>query len=697
MKKFGRFIAKQRILVLIIATVLLVPAIYGTINTRINYSILDYVPAGLDSTEGQKILSENFTAAESSMLIVEGMETNDILKLKNKISNIENIKDVIWIDDLLNVSIPDDMFPDDIRQVFFSENSTILLINFEYEKISDETHKAIDDIRKVAGKQSFLSGVTAIVKDTKDLSDRETPFYILIAVVLSIIVLAMTMKSTIIPFIFLVGIGFAVLYNMGTNIFLGEISYITKAIAGVLQLGVTMDYSIFLLHRYDEEREKFSDKTEAMAEAISKTIVSISGSSLTTIAGFLALCAMQLTLGKDIGIVMAKGVLLGVICTITVLPALLLIFDKPIHRFSHRTLLPTFEKTASFVTKKYKLFIVIFLIAFIPSIYGKVNTGVYYNLDESLPRDMKSIVATNKLKEQYNMITTHFILISDKLPSYKVKEMVQKMEKVDGIEKVIAADKYVGPEIPEEFIPEDIKQKIESNGYKLILANSKYKAARAEENAQIEEIISIAKSYDKNAMITGEGPLTKDLIKISETDFKRVSFASILAIFLIILLIFGSVTIPVILVMSIELAIFINMGIPFYTGTTIPFIASIVIGCIQLGATVDYAILMTTRFREELRNGHDKFKAAEIAVKGSARSIVTSALTFFVATFGVSVISDMELIKALCFMMSRGAVISMVVIVFVLPSILLASEKLISVTTRNWKEKEIKKEAVYNS
>ncbi|MCM1991437.1 efflux RND transporter permease subunit [Oceanirhabdus seepicola] len=697
MKKFGRFIAKQRVLVLIIATVLLLPAIYGMINTRINYSILDYVPAGFDSTEGQKILSENFTAAESSMLIVEGMETNDILKLKSKISNIENIKDVIWIDDLLNVSVPNEMLPDDIREVLFSENSTILLINFEYEKISDETHAAIDEIREVAGEQCFLSGITAIVKDTKDLSDKETPLYILIAVVLSILVLAMTMKSTIIPFVFLVGIGFAVIFNMGTNIFLGEISYITKALAGVLQLGVTMDYSIFLLHRYDEEREKFSDKTEAMAEAISKTIVSISGSSLTTIAGFLALCVMQLTLGKDIGIVMAKGVLFGVICTVTVLPALLLVFDKPIHRFSHRTLLPSFEKTASFVTKKYKLFIVIFLIAFIPSIYGKINTGVYYNLDESLPRDMKSIVATNKLKEQYNMSTTHFILISDKLSSYKVKEMVGKMEKVDGIEKVIAVDKYLGPEIPAEFIPQDIMEMVQNNGYKLILANSKYKAARAEENAQIEEMTNIAKNYDENAMIAGEGPLTKDLIKISESDFKRVSFASILAIFLIILLIFGSATIPVILVMSIELAIFINMGIPFYTGTTIPFIASIVIGCIQLGATVDYAILMTTRFREELRNGHDKVKAAEIAVKGSARSIVTSALAFFVATFGVGVISDMELIKSLCLMMSRGALISMVVIIFILPSLLLAGEKLISVTTRNWKNKEAKKEAVYNS
>ncbi len=697
MKKFGRVIAKHRILVLIIATILLIPAIYGTINTRINYSILDYVPAGFDSTDGQKILSENFTAAESSMLIVEGMETNDILKLKAKLSNIENIKDVIWIDDLLNVSIPNEVLPDDIREVLFSENSTILLINFEYEKISDETHKAIDDIRKVAGKQCFLSGITAIVKDTKDLSDKETPLYILIAVVLSIVVLAMTMKSTIIPFVFLVGIGFAVLFNMGTNIFLGQISYITKALAGVLQLGVTMDYSIFLLHRYDEEREKYSDKTEAMAEAISKTIVSISGSSLTTIAGFLALCAMQLTLGKDIGIVMAKGVLFGVICTITVLPSLLLIFDKPIHRFSHRTLLPTFEKTASFVTKKYKLFIVIFLVAFVPSIYGKINASVYYNLDESLPKDMKSIVATNKLKEQYNMSTTHFILVSDQLSSYKVKEMVKEMEEVDGIEKVIAVDKYLGPEIPAEFIPQDIMSMVQNNGYKLMIANSKYKAARAEENAQIEEMTNIAKRYDENAMIAGEGPLTKDLIKISESDFKRVSFASILAIFLIILVIFGSITIPIILVMSIELAIFINMGIPFYTGTEIPFIASIVIGCIQLGATVDYAILMTTRFREEIRNGHDKVKAAEIAVKGSARSIVTSALAFFVATFGVGVISDMELIKSLCLMMSRGAIISMIVIIFVLPSLLLAGEKIISVTTRNWKDKEVEKEAVYNS
>jgi len=687
MKKFGKFIAKQRILILIIATLLLLPSVYGIINTRINYDMLSYVPKGLDSTEGQKILTDNFSSADSTMLVVEGMDTKGVLKLKDKISKVKGVERVVWIDDLLDVSIPKEVLPKDIRDTFYSKNSTLLLIDFKYGKLSVETQKAIGEIRKVAGKQCFLSGVAAILKDTKDLSDRETPYFILVAVILSVIVLALTMKSTLIPFIFLTGIGYAILYNLGTNILLGEVSYITKAIAAVLQLGVTMDYSIFLLHRYDEEREICNDKEEAMADAISKTLVSISGSSLTTIAGFLALCVMQLTLGRDIGIVMAKGVLFGVISTITILPALILIFDKPIHRFSHKTILPSFKKAAYFVTNKYKVFIVIFILAFIPAIYGNNHAKVYYNLDDSLPKDLPSIVATNKLKQEYNMITTHFIIINDKVPSYQVKEMVKKIEKVDGIEKVVALDKYIGSEIPKEFIPKDIIDKVENNSYKLILANSKYKAARDEENAQIEEINKIVKHYDSKAMITGEGPLTKDLIQISETDFKRVSFLSIIAIFAIILIVFMSISIPIILVMAIELAIFINMGIPYYTGNSIPFIASIVIGCIQLGATVDYAILMTTRFREELRNGHDKVKSAEIAVMGSARSIVTSGLTFFAATIGVYFISDMEVIKTLCLMMARGALISMLVIIFILPSLLLVSERFISITTKNWRKK----------
>ncbi|MFD3158165.1 RND family transporter [Haloimpatiens sp. FM7330] len=691
MKRFGRFISKNSILVIVISVLLLFPALFGMISTRINYDLLTYLPKNLDSMKGQQILENDYSDAATSMLIIEDMEAKDIVKIKNKVSKVEGVNNVIWVDDLLDTSIPKEILPDELKKGFYSNNSTMLIIKFNGSSSCDETQKAIASIRKLANKQCFLSGMSAIVKDTKDLADKETPFYVLLAVIFSVIVLSLTMKSAIIPFIFLLEIGIAILYNFGTNIFLGEISYVTKALAAVLQLGVTMDYSIFLLHRYDEERGNFEDKREAMAEAISKTIVSITGSSLTTVAGFLALCTMSLGLGKDIGIVMAKGVLLGVICTVTVLPALILVFDKPIHRFSHKTVLPSFEKAANLVTKKYKVFIVLFLLLFIPAIYGNNHTKVYYNLDESLPKDMESIVATNKLKKDYKMTTTHFILVSDKVKSYKAKEMIKKIEKVDGIDKVLAYDKFIGPALPESFIPKDIKEIFKHGGYNLIIANSKYKAARDEENAQIDKIITIAKSYDSHAMVAGEGPLTKDLIEVADKDFKNVSFASIIAIFAIILLLFASGAIPILLVSAIELAIFINMAIPYYTGTVIPFIASIVIGCIQLGATVDYAILMTTRFREEIRNGYDKFEAMNIAVKGSAKSIVTSGLTFFAATSSVGIVSNMDLIKCLCGMIARGALISMGVIIFILPSILLVCEKFIKVSTRNWdKESEFK-------
>lgn len=687
MKKFGRFIAKNKILVVVVSILLMFPALYGMISTKINYDLLTYLPQNLDSMKGQEILDKKYSDAANSMLIIENMEPKDIIKIKDKVAKVKGVNKVVWIDNVLDTTIPKEILPDEAKKAFYSDKSTMLIIKFNESASSEITQHAITDIRKVTNKQCFLSGMSAIVKDTKDLADKETPFYVLLAVIFSVIVLSLTMKSVIIPFIFLAAIGLAILYNFGTNIFFGQISYVTKALAAVLQLGVTMDYSIFLLHRYDEERVKTEDRNEAMAEAIANTIVSITGSSLTTIAGFLALCAMTLALGKDIGLVMAKGVLLGVISTVTVLPALILIFDKPIHKFSHKTVLPEFDKVADLVTNKYKVFIVVFLVLFIPAIYGNNHTKVYYNLDESLPKDMPSIVATNKLKKQYNMTTTHFILVNDKLESYKVREMVDKIEKVDGVDKVLSYDKLIGASIPESFIPKDIKDIFKKDEHNLIIVNSKYKAARNEENAQINEIIKIVKSYDKNGMVAGEGPLTKDLIEIADTDFKHVNLVSIAAIFVIILLIFTSLSIPILLVAAIELAIFINMAIPFYTGTTIPFIASIVIGCIQLGATVDYAILMTTRFREEIRNGYDKLDAARITVKGTAKSIVTSGLTFFAATASVGIVSNMDLIKTLCGMIARGALISMGVILFILPSILIVCEKVVSVTSMNWKGK----------
>ncbi|SHH49791.1 efflux RND transporter permease subunit [Clostridium grantii] len=687
MHKFGKFISKNRVGVLIVAVILLFPALYGFIKTPVNYDILSYLPQNLDSMKGQNIIDKEFNDAATAMLIIENMEAQDIVKIKEKIAAVDGVDKVIWTDDALDISIPKEMIPDTVKNILYKENSTMVIVKFTETASSERTMNAIGEIRKDLNKQCFLSGIAAIVKDTKDLADKETPIYVVIAVVLSIIVLSLTNKSVLIPFIFLVSTGFAILYNFGTNMFLGQISYITKALAAILQLGVTMDYSIFLMHRYDEERGKFDHKVDAMAVAIEKTVVAIAGSSLTTIAGFLALCVMELTLGKDIGLVMAKGVLIGLISTVTILPALILIFDKPIHRFSHKTILPSFEKTSKVVTNKYVVFIVIFLVAFIPAIYGNNHTKVYYTLDESLPKDLPSIVATNKLKDDYNMTTTHFIVIKDNIEPYKVKEMVDKISDLDGINNAVSYGSLIGPEIPEEFIPDDIKEIFKKGGYQLVIANSEYKAARDEENQQVDQVIKIVKSYDSTGYVAGEGPLTKDLVEIAGTDFKKVSIASIIAIFFILVVVFQSISIPIILVLSIELAIFINMGIPFYTGSVIPFIASIVIGCIQLGATVDYAILLTNRFREEIREGKDSREAAQISVKESAKSIVTSALTFFAATAGVGFISDMDIVKVLCSMLARGAIISMIVIVFILPSILLASEKIISVTSFHWKEK----------
>jgi len=619
------------------------------------------------------------------------MEGKDVSSLKEKIAKVEGVEGVVWIDDLLDIDVPKEIIPGEIKDIFYQENFTLMIVQFENPSSSDETQAAIGQMRKIMNKQCFFSGTSAILKDTIELSDKETPIFVLVAVVLAVIVLGLTLSSTVIPFIFLAAIGVAILYNMGTNVFLGEISHLTKALAAVLQLGVTMDFSIFLLHRYEEELSRTKEKVDAMAEAISKTMISISGSSLTTIAGFLALGVMKLGIGRDIGFVMAKGVALGVISTVTILPALILVFDKAIHRFRHKTILPEFEKTANFITKHYKGFLLLFVIVLVPAVYGKMNAPVYYNLDESLPEDMESIVALNKMKDKFNMMTTHMIVINDDLPSYEKKEMIDRIENLDGIQLIAGYDKYIGPAVPDSFIPDEIKEICKKDGYSMLIANSNYRAATDELNNQISEMNKIVKSYDPDGLITGEGALTKDLIEIADVDFKNVSIVSIIAIFAIIMLVFYSLSIPVLLVASIELAIFINMAIPFYTNTVIPFIASIVIGCIQLGATVDYAILLATRYREEIRNGYEKHEAMKIALKGSINSIVTSGLTFFAATVGVGIIADMDLISALALMISRGALISMVVIITVLPALLMVSEKVIEKTTFHWKQKPLQK------
>ncbi|WP_303188520.1 RND family transporter [uncultured Clostridium sp.] len=684
MKKISQLIAKNRVLILIIAIILLIPSAIGYFNTKVNYDILSYLPNDLETREAQKILKDEFDCGSLAMLIVEGMDNKDVAKLKEKVEVVDGVSEVIWINDALDISVPKEILPDLVKNIFFSDNSTMMIVKLRDTDASESTEKAIEEIRKITGKQAFLSGVAGVIKDTKDLADKETPIYVLIAVILSIIVLSLTMESFIIPIIFMLSIGVAIIYNMGTNIVFGNISYITKALSAVLQLGVTMDYSIFLLHRYDEERKNQLNKIDAMSVAIEKTISSITGSSLTTIAGFLALCIMDLALGKDIGLVMAKGVLFGVICTVTVLPSMILVFDKLIHKYQHKVLLPKFEKSSEFIIKHHKVLVAIGAIILIPAIIGNNNTKVYYNLDESLPKDLLSIVANDKLKTEYNMMSTNIILVRDDLEGYKINQMIEELKNIDGVTSVVGLEDILGARIPESFIPKELLKKIKNDGYEEIMLNSEYKSASDEVAVQLKEINKVVKKYDKEGLVGGEAPLTEDLITIADNDFKKVNTASILAIFIIILFVFKSISVPILLVLAIELAIFINLGIPYYTGSVIPFVSSIVIGTIQLGATVDYAILLTSRFQEELALTNDKVKAMTIALKTSSRSIVTSALTFFAATAGVGIISDIEMISSLCILMSRGAIISMFVILFVLPGILLLCEKLIIKTSKSF-------------
>ena len=684
MNKVSKAIAQSRMLILVIAFLLLIPSVLGYLKTDVNYDILGYLPDELDTRIAQSILKDDFDCGSLGMLIVENMEDKDVSKLKEEVKKVEGVNDVIWIDDAIDLSVPKEILPEDIRDIFYSENSTLMIIKFVGTDASTETENALSDVRKIAGKQAFLSGVAGVIKDTKDLANKETPIYVLIAVILSIIILSITMESYVIPIVFLSSIGIAIIYNMGSNVIFENISYVTKALSAVLQLGVTMDYSIFLLHRYDEERESRENKVEAMANAIEATIESVVGSALTTVAGFLALCVMDLALGKDIGLVMAKGVVIGVICTITILPALVLTFDKVIHKYKHKNILPTFQKSSSFIIKHHKVIVLISLLILIPAAIGKEKASVYYNLDESLPDNLPSIVANDKLKNEFNMVSTNIILVSDDLDRYKVKEMVKELNNVDGVTMAAALESVLGSRVPENFLPNELLEQVKKGGYEGIIVNSKYKSATNEVAVQLDEINEIVKKYDPEGLVGGEAPLTNDLVTIADSDFKKVSIFSIVAIFLIIMVIFKSISVPILLVLAIELAIFINLGIPYYTGTTIPFISSIVIGTIQLGATVDYAILLTSRFKEELSNTNDKKEAMIKALQNSSRSIITSALTFFGATAGVGIISELEMISSLCVLMARGAIISMLVILFVLPGILLIFEGIIIKTSKSF-------------
>lgn len=683
MVKVGKKIVKFRVPILILSIILLIPAVWGYVNTRINYDVLTYLPEDIETMQGQEIMTNDFGIGAFSMLMVDGMEDKDIVKLKEKVEKVDGVANVLWYDSLADISVPQSMLPSKLYDEYNTEDGTMMAVFFKDGTSSDETMKAVTEIRKVTGKECFLSGMSAIVEDTKELAEKETPLYVLIAVALSALVLAITMESIFVPVLFLLSIGIAIVYNLGTNVFFGEISYITKALAAVLQLGVTMDYSIFLMHSYQEQQVRYNgDKERAMAHAISQTFSSVIGSSVTTVAGFIALCFMSFTLGKDIGIVMAKGVIFGVLVCVTVLPSMILCCDKLIEKTKHKPLLPDIGRISDKVTKRYVIYVVAFVILLFPAIYGNNHTGVYYNLDESLPKDLPSVIANTKLKEDYNMNTTHMILVDSSVAGSDVKKMSQEIEKVDGVKWVLGLDNLVGSGVPADMLPESVTGMLKNDKYQLLMVNSTYKVATDKVNKQIEQIDKIMDKYDKGAMLVGEGPLTKDLINITDTDFKRVSAVSIGIVFVIILLLFRSITLPVILVGVIEFAIFVNMGIPFYTGTKLPFVASIVIGTIQLGATVDYAILMTTRYLRERRRGVGKFDAITTAHKFSAQSIIVSALSFFAATIGVGLYSNIDMISSLCILMARGALISMAVVVFILPSLFMVFDKIIIRTSK---------------
>lgn len=691
MQKFGRGVVKLRVPILIVSVLLLIPSIFGFVSTRINYDILSYLPSDIETMKGQDIMLDEFGKGGFSLVMLDGMDDKDVEKVKEKIEKVDHVCDVLWYDTLADVSLPKEVLPDDIYDFFNTDNSTMMAVFFDEATSADGSLEAVKEIRSIAGEQCFVSGMSSVVEDIKDLTMQEAPMYVVIAVILTSIILALTMDSFLIPLFFMLSVGMAIIYNMGTNFIQGEISFITEALAAVLQLAVTIDYSIFLWHSYKEEKEKHpGDNKEAMAVAIGKTITSVVSSSITTVAGFLALCFMSYELGMDMGIVMAKGVVIGVICCITVLPSMILVFDKALEKTMHKDLVPSLEKPANFIIKHHAAFIVLFIVVLIPAIYGQINTNVYYNLTDTLPKDLNSVIANSKLDEEYHMATTHMLLVDADMKPKEVNSMLDEMGKVDGVSFSMSLDTLIGPSIPREMVPESVTKILKSDKWQLMLVGSEYKVASDEENAQIDELSKILKSYDKDGMLIGEAAATKDLIDITDHDFKVVNIVSIAAIFIIILVALRSVSLPIILVAVIEFAITVNMGVPCFTNTTIPFIASVVIGTIQLGATVDYAILMTTRYKTERNAGKDKHEAVTIALSTSMKSIMVSALGFFASTFGVGVYSSVDMISQLCTLMSRGAIISMITVICILPSMLMLFDKVIINTTMGMKKKENK-------
>ena len=687
--KFGKWVVKCRIPILILAVALLVPSLIGMIMTRINYDMLTYLPGDIDTVVGQDILMDEFGKGAFSFVIIEGMDPKDVSSLREDISHVDHVDTVLWYDDFADVSVPMEILPSKLYDAFNSGDSTMLAIFFDTSTSSDDTMEAITAIRSIAGKQCFVSGMSAMVTDLKDLCEKEEPIYVGIAVALACVAMMIFMDNWITPFVFLMSIGMAILLNMGTNYFLGEISYLTKALSAVLQLAVTMDYSIFLWHSYEEQKSMYEDNKEAMAVAINNTLTSVVGSSITTVAGFIALCFMSYTLGLDLGIVMAKGVILGVIGCVTTLPSMILVLDKLLQKTSHKSLLPDMGKVASGITKVFPVFLILFLGLVLPSYlsYKATNNEVYYDLGETLPEDMAYVVANSKLQEDFGVGATHMVLVSTDVSDTDVRAMIHEMENVEGIKYALGLESVVGPLVPEEMLPESVKEVLKSDDWELLLVNSEYKTATDEVNAQINELNTILKKYDSKSMLIGEAPCTKDLIETTDEDFKVVNTVSIVAIFVIIALVEKSITLPLILVAVIELSIFINLGLAHLTGTSLPFIAPICISTIQLGATVDYAILMTTRYKQERYEGRDKREAVTNALKVSIPSIIVSAMGLFSATFGVALYSDVDIISSLCDLMARGAIVSMFAVILFLPAMFMLFDKMICVTSIGFRNK----------
>lgn len=681
--RFSKAVVRGRVAILILTVILMIPAVFGMLETRINYDMLNYLPDDMDTVIGQNALLEDFGKGAFSFIVVENMPEKDVAALQEKLESVEHVETVLWYNSLMDTSIPMQLLPDKLYDAFNTGDATMMAVFFDTATSADETMDAIREIRSIAGKQCFVSGMSALVTDLKDLCEQEEPIYVAIAVVLACVAMMLFLDSWLIPFVFLASIGAAILLNLGSNWFMGEISYITKALSAVLQLAVTMDYSIFLWHSYNEQRAIYPDKCEAMAHAISATLTSVVGSSITTIAGFLALCFMSFTLGRDLGIVMAKGVLLGVLSCVTVLPSLILLLDKPLQKTRHRSILPKMDGLAKGVTKVFPVFLALFVVLapVFYFAYDKTNDEVYYDMGQCLPEDMEYVIANSKLSEEFDIASTHMLLVDASLPSKQVRSMISDMEQVDGVKYVLGLESVVGAGVPEEILPDSVRSILKSDKWELLLINSEYKVASDEVNAQIDSLNAILKKYDPTGMLIGEAPCMKDMIETTDHDFKVVNAVSILAIFLIILLVERSISLPFLLIAVIELAIFINLGLPHFLGQSLPFIAPICISTIQLGATVDYAILMTTRYKAERLAGKEKRPAVITALSTSIPSIIVSGMGLFAATFGVAIYSDIDIISSMCMLMARGAIVSMLCVILILPALLLLCDRLVCATT----------------